>query len=154
QRGLQTHGHTCASKGGLLPRLGDRPTNARLLGCRAGLAGIDFFLGAVSSDAPSPGASGRRCTSLMRGGSLRKEQAGGLSCHGDLVFERQPRGDTVGAAILVEFYDELPEGPENNRAAKMARVRALNEFRHRVGARYNEGTLQRLVVGPDTRARR
>lgn len=61
----------------------------------------------------------------------------------------------MGTAILVEFYDELPESKEDeNRGAKMARLKALNEFRQRVAVRYNEGTLQRLLQSGDPRARR
>ena len=61
----------------------------------------------------------------------------------------------MGTAILVEYYDELPESrDDDNRAAKVARLKSLNEFRHRVAARYTEGTLQRLLLSPDFRARR
>lgn len=61
----------------------------------------------------------------------------------------------MGTAILVEFYDELPiSRDDDSRGAKVARLKALNEFRQRVAGRYNEGTLQRLLTHSDTRARR
>jgi tetratricopeptide (TPR) repeat protein len=63
----------------------------------------------------------------------------------------------VGKPLLVEYYDELPQptGARKRGAAAEARLQAaLEEFKSRVQARYNEGTLQRLLDSPGARARR
>ncbi|MBV9125865.1 MAG: tetratricopeptide repeat protein [Planctomycetes bacterium] len=65
------------------------------------------------------------------------------------------RGEDVGTALLVEFYNELPEaGEEDSRAAQVARLKALTTFEKKVSARYTEGTLERLLDAPDVRTRR
>jgi tetratricopeptide (TPR) repeat protein len=61
----------------------------------------------------------------------------------------------VGAALLVEYYDELPESAEGNRKDWETRLRkGLEKFREKVAARYMEGTLHRLLDNPDTATRR
>jgi len=61
----------------------------------------------------------------------------------------------VSSALLVEYYDELPEPREGNAKAWEARLRkALEKFKHKVTARYMEGTLHRLLGSSDARARR
>jgi len=61
----------------------------------------------------------------------------------------------VGISLLVEYYDELPEVRPNARAAsRVARFKALEKFHKQVAARYNEGTLQRLLMSDNVRARR
>jgi tetratricopeptide (TPR) repeat protein len=67
----------------------------------------------------------------------------------------QPRGADVGAALLLEYYNALPEIEEgDDRAAAAARLgAALETFRKKVAARYTEGTLLRLLNASDNRAR-
>jgi tetratricopeptide (TPR) repeat protein len=61
----------------------------------------------------------------------------------------------VGTALLVEFYNELPDPQVVGTKAWEARLRAaLEVFKKRVSERYSEGTLQRLLQNHDTRARR
>jgi tetratricopeptide (TPR) repeat protein len=61
----------------------------------------------------------------------------------------------VGTALLVEFYNELPEPRRQDSKGFEARLRSgLEKFKQRVTARYTEGTLQRLLVSDDVRARR
>lgn len=61
----------------------------------------------------------------------------------------------MGTPILVEYYDELPAAAgDADRSARAARGRALDAFRQQAASRYNEGTLQRLLAGPDPRGRR
>jgi tetratricopeptide (TPR) repeat protein len=69
----------------------------------------------------------------------------------------QLRGAEVGMALLVEYYNELPQrgprdGDSRTWAAKLQA--ALDDFKAKVQARYTEGTLQRLLDCPDVRARR
>jgi tetratricopeptide (TPR) repeat protein len=61
----------------------------------------------------------------------------------------------VGNALLLDYYDELPEPPVDEAKAWETRVRAaLEKFRTRVAARYNEGTLHRVLQNGDERTRR
>ncbi|HLN28053.1 MAG TPA: tetratricopeptide repeat protein [Gemmataceae bacterium] len=61
----------------------------------------------------------------------------------------------MGTALLVEYYEELPEAQGNDTKAWEGRVRiALEKFKRKVAARYNEGTLQRLLASSDVRGRR
>jgi tetratricopeptide (TPR) repeat protein len=61
----------------------------------------------------------------------------------------------VGAALLVEYYDELPESQEGNPKDWEARLRkGLEKFKAKVAARYLEGTLHRLLDNGDTATRR
>src|SRR5207244_295007 len=68
----------------------------------------------------------------------------------------QPRGAQVGTALLVEYYEALPERREGmDSEIWAARIQAgLGKFKKRVEARYSEGTLQRLLDNPHTRTRR
>jgi tetratricopeptide (TPR) repeat protein len=68
----------------------------------------------------------------------------------------QPRGAEVGTALLVEYYEALPERREGMDAEVWAaRIQAaLGKFKKRVEARYSEGTLQRLLENPNTQTRR
>jgi tetratricopeptide (TPR) repeat protein len=59
-------------------------------------------------------------------------------------------------ALLIEYYRRIPERKDNEEAETWA-VRlqeALDGFKQEVKARYSEGTLQRLVAGPNAEARR
>ena len=59
------------------------------------------------------------------------------------------------AALLVEYYDELPEPQEGSPKAQEARLRkALEKFQQKVERRYLEGTLHRLLASSDAKARR
>jgi tetratricopeptide (TPR) repeat protein len=61
----------------------------------------------------------------------------------------------VGAPILVEYYDELPESREGSAKAWEARLRkGLERFKQKVEARYTEGTLHRLLQHADAKSRR
>ena len=61
----------------------------------------------------------------------------------------------MSAALLVEYYDELPEPQEGNPKAWEARLRkGLEKFKQKVAARYMEGTLHRLLQSSDARTRR
>jgi tetratricopeptide (TPR) repeat protein len=61
----------------------------------------------------------------------------------------------VGTALLVEYYEELPEPQGDNLKAWEGRIRvALEKFKRKVAARYNEGTLHRLLNSTDARTRR
>jgi tetratricopeptide (TPR) repeat protein len=62
----------------------------------------------------------------------------------------------VGTAILVEYYNELPEPHDGDEPKNWARRfdAALESYRKKVKARYNEGTLQRLLDSPDSTTRR
>jgi tetratricopeptide (TPR) repeat protein len=65
------------------------------------------------------------------------------------------RGATVATALLLEFYDELPEPKGDNPKAWEIRLRAaLEKFKKKVIGRYNEGTLHRLLGSNDNRTRR
>jgi tetratricopeptide (TPR) repeat protein len=62
----------------------------------------------------------------------------------------------VSTALLVQFYNELPEGrdgegPDKNKALRQA---AREAFKKRVAQRYSEGTLMRLLEHGEPRARR
>jgi tetratricopeptide (TPR) repeat protein len=66
----------------------------------------------------------------------------------------QQRGADVGMALLVEYYNELPDARENeSRTARAARQKALEAFKRKVSARYTEGTLERLLDSGNARAR-
>jgi tetratricopeptide (TPR) repeat protein len=61
----------------------------------------------------------------------------------------------VGTSLLVEYFNEIPEPPNKELSAWEMRVRrALHRFKHRVSARYSEGTLQRLLHSSDADSRR
>jgi tetratricopeptide (TPR) repeat protein len=61
----------------------------------------------------------------------------------------------VSAALLVEYYDELPEPDQGNRKGWEARLRkGLEQFKNKVVARYMEGTLHRLLQSSDVKTRR
>ncbi|HEV3084934.1 MAG TPA: HEAT repeat domain-containing protein [Gemmataceae bacterium] len=61
----------------------------------------------------------------------------------------------MGTALLVEYFDEIPEPPSHDLSGWEGRVRAaLEKFRHKAAGRYNEGTLQRLLHSDDAQARR
>lgn len=66
------------------------------------------------------------------------------------------RGAEVGTALLVEYYQELPEPREGDDAERWAASlqSALDAFKKKVAARYTEGTLQRLLDSSDGQARR
>ena len=68
----------------------------------------------------------------------------------------QPRGAFVSSALLVEYYNELPEPGEGDdpRAWGARMGKALAAFKKQVAGRYTEGTLQRLLDCPDETARR
>jgi tetratricopeptide (TPR) repeat protein len=68
----------------------------------------------------------------------------------------QPRGATVGSALLVEYFNALPEPEEGDTPEKFATrlEAALEKFRKLVQKRYTEGTLQRLLDAPHLDARR
>jgi tetratricopeptide (TPR) repeat protein len=67
----------------------------------------------------------------------------------------QQRGAEVSTALLVEYYEELPEPQGDNIKAWEGRIRvALEKFKRKVAGRYNEGTLHRLLDSADTRTRR
>jgi tetratricopeptide (TPR) repeat protein len=61
----------------------------------------------------------------------------------------------VSTALLVEYYNELPEPREDNLKAWETYFRkGLERFRQKVAARYNEGTLHRLLDSSDPKIRR
>jgi tetratricopeptide (TPR) repeat protein len=62
----------------------------------------------------------------------------------------------VGKALLVEFYDQLPEINEGGDPKKWERKchNALSNFKAVVQSRYTEGTLQRLLHHGNDRSRR
>src|SRR5437016_12776193 len=65
------------------------------------------------------------------------------------------KGSIVGTALLVEYYNELPEPQSEHPKAWENRLRnALKKFKNRVQARYTEGTLLRLLHCGDHQARR
>ena len=56
----------------------------------------------------------------------------------------------MSTALLVEYYDELPEPREGNLKSWEARFRkALEKFREKAAARYTEGTLHRPTTIKD-----
>ena len=61
----------------------------------------------------------------------------------------------MSTALLVEYYEELPEPREGNLKAWEAYFRkGLEKFKRKVVSRYTEGTLQRLLDSCDAKARR
>ena len=61
----------------------------------------------------------------------------------------------MGTALLVEYYNELPEPQGDDPKSWEARFRrALEKFRQKVATRYNEGTLHRLLESDDSLTRR
>jgi tetratricopeptide (TPR) repeat protein len=61
----------------------------------------------------------------------------------------------VGTALLVEYYNDLPEPQGEEPRVWETRLRtALEVFRKKAAARYSEGTLHRLLHSADVRARR
>jgi tetratricopeptide (TPR) repeat protein len=68
----------------------------------------------------------------------------------------QPRGATVGAALLVEYFNALPEPSDDDTPRQFAeRLNdALDKFKDQVKSKYTEGTLQRLLDTPDVETRR
>jgi tetratricopeptide (TPR) repeat protein len=61
----------------------------------------------------------------------------------------------VGTALLVEYYNDIPEPQGDDPKTWETRLRkALDKFKHRVAARYTEGTLHRLLGSSDTPTRR
>ena len=59
--------------------------------------------------------------------------------------------------LLVEYYNELPQRDEEQQEVPVGGARlkkALDGFKTRVGERYTEGTLQRLLHSPDVPSRR
>jgi tetratricopeptide (TPR) repeat protein len=55
----------------------------------------------------------------------------------------------MSTALLVEYFNQLPE-----RGSKQKAEAALEVFKRRVGERYGEGTLLRLLASGDARTRR
>lgn len=68
----------------------------------------------------------------------------------------QSRSTMVGTALLVEYYRQLPERQEDDDPREwLVRMQAaLTTFQKKVGERYTEGTLQRMLECPDVQARR
>jgi tetratricopeptide (TPR) repeat protein len=68
----------------------------------------------------------------------------------------QPRSLTVGVALLVQFYRQLPERRDDDDPREwLTRMQAaLESFKQKVAECYTEGTLQRLLGCPDPEARR
>jgi tetratricopeptide (TPR) repeat protein len=61
----------------------------------------------------------------------------------------------VGTALLMEYYNELPDTREVETATRAARLQtALESFKQKVAGRYTDGTLQRLLDSSDARTRR
>jgi tetratricopeptide (TPR) repeat protein len=61
----------------------------------------------------------------------------------------------VSTPLLVDYYNKLPQRQANEppREAKARWQAALEKFKKRVGERYNEGTLVRLLETGDSRTR-
>jgi tetratricopeptide (TPR) repeat protein len=60
----------------------------------------------------------------------------------------------VGTALLLEYFEELPEiQPDSSKAWEGKLRAALEKFRQKVAARYSEGTLHRLVQNADLRTK-
>ena len=60
----------------------------------------------------------------------------------------------MGAALLLEYYNELPEPQEDDPKSWERRLRrALDKFKNKVKGRYFESTLHRLLKASDTRTR-
>jgi tetratricopeptide (TPR) repeat protein len=62
----------------------------------------------------------------------------------------------VSLALLRRYFDELPEPREGESARRWSRrlTRAISSFKRKVGTRYSEGTLQRLLQADAARTRR
>jgi len=60
----------------------------------------------------------------------------------------------MGTALVVEYYEALPDLGDDSRLSTSARLKALAAFKKKVAARYTEGTLQRLLHCPNATARR
>ena len=60
----------------------------------------------------------------------------------------------MSTALLVELYRELPERQEGDPESWLVDFQtALAVFRKKVSRRYTEGTLQRLLQGPEAEVR-
>lgn len=56
----------------------------------------------------------------------------------------------MGTALLLEYFEELPEvQPEASKAWEGKMRAALEKFRQKIAARYSEGTLHRLIQNAD-----
>lgn len=68
----------------------------------------------------------------------------------------QPRGADVASALLLEYFQQLPERREGmDPDVWAARLQtALERFKKRVSSRYTEGTLERLLESENSRNRR
>jgi len=68
----------------------------------------------------------------------------------------QERGAEVGMALLLRYYNELPQRQPGEHSAYWAErlQTGLNQFKKKVGSRYTEGTLQRLLECPQAATRR
>jgi tetratricopeptide (TPR) repeat protein len=65
-----------------------------------------------------------------------------------------PKGEDVATALLVEYYRELPQREEQDPEDWLAEFRTeLTRFQKRVGQRYTQGTLQRLLLHADPEMR-
>lgn len=62
----------------------------------------------------------------------------------------------MGTALLVEFYNQLPEPREGDHPRKSAQrfQAAMTTFKQQAAERYTEGTLQRLLHAPNVESRR
>jgi tetratricopeptide (TPR) repeat protein len=61
----------------------------------------------------------------------------------------------MGTALLVEYYDELPDPEGDDPKSWEVKLRtALEDFKRKVTLRYSEGTLLRLLENSDARTRR
>src|SRR5690348_4202024 len=65
----------------------------------------------------------------------------------------QPRGTHVSNSLLVEYYQQIPEG-RSDAKLKITRKEAVEVFKHRIAERYSEGTLLRLLENGDNLSRR
>jgi tetratricopeptide (TPR) repeat protein len=59
----------------------------------------------------------------------------------------------VSNSLLVEFYQQIPEG-RSDAKPRVTRKEAIEVFKHRIAERYNEGTLLRLLAHGDSASRR
>jgi tetratricopeptide (TPR) repeat protein len=65
------------------------------------------------------------------------------------------RGAALGTALIVEYYDELPDPQNEDPKEWEERLRmGLEQFKEQVEKRYSEGTLLRLLRSDDARSRR
>ncbi len=62
----------------------------------------------------------------------------------------------MGTALLVEFYQQLPEPREGDSPRRSAQRfnAAMEAFKKQTAERYTEGTLQRLLYAPNVESRR